>query len=64
MSLDAGAIGAHKPSVINLYGQYKPGRPNNGKDSVHNRLKYFRAGLEQIAALDDLQSIAFPHEYA
>eukprot|EP00051_Salpingoeca_urceolata_P011749 m.145969 g.145969 ORF g.145969 m.145969 type:complete len:425 (+) comp17236_c0_seq2:3756-5030(+) len=47
--------------VVNLHGQVGPGKPKaSGDDTPQARLKYFKAGLEKIAALPDLESVAFP----
>lgn len=49
--------------VINLFGQYSPGKPkSNGKDSVGGRLTAFRSGLEAISQLPGLESVALPHD--
>lgn len=55
--------GADQRFVINILGQYYPGKPrfpNSVKDGHLAREKYFQAALEQIALIQDLESIAFP----
>ena len=34
--------------ILNLFGQYAPGKPSRGVDSRENRLEYFKHGLEII----------------
>lgn len=49
--------------VINLYGQVCPGKTGRGKeDSRETRLRYFESGLNHIAQLPNLESIAFPFQ--
>ena len=65
-----------KRGVINVFGQFCPGKPNRkrgpvewkgivgSKDIVDDgkqRLQWFKSGLQQIATLE-LESIAFPHQ--
>lgn len=48
--------------VIGIVGQYYPGKSSkNAIDSAKNRERYFELGLEKIAAIPDLESIAFPY---
>lgn len=49
--------------IVALLGQYYPGRPKYPKstlDGIPAREKYFYRGLLRLAALPDLESIAFP----
>lgn len=49
--------------VINLLGQFYPGRPRyseSAKDGFEARKRYFFEGLKKIAEIPDLKSIAFP----
>ncbi len=49
--------------VINLLGQYYPGKPKypySTLDGVHIRQKYFYRCLLRIAQLPNLESVAFP----
>jgi len=46
--------------VINLFGQYGPGRPRGRDDSAEVRLGWFERGLAEIAELRGLSSLAFP----
>ena len=56
-------------AVINLYGQYNPGKPRarpreGGRtvgDSAADREQYFKDGLDEIALIPNLKSVAFPH---
>lgn len=52
--------GANQRYVINMYAQYYPGGPK-GNDSDELREKSFACCLNQIAKIDGLKSIAFPH---
>eukprot|EP00933_Yihiella_yeosuensis_P006707 TRINITY_DN111463_c0_g1_i1.p1 TRINITY_DN111463_c0_g1~~TRINITY_DN111463_c0_g1_i1.p1 ORF type:complete len:219 (+),score=49.59 TRINITY_DN111463_c0_g1_i1:71-727(+) len=63
--------------IINMFGQFAPGKPNRSKtgpvtskgitsaadvvDNAAQRLTWFQAGLQQIAELPGIQSIAFPY---
>ena len=51
------------PTVINLNGQFFPGRPRHlgGFDSAKDRLSYFHSGLLSIGDLDP-KSVAFPYK--
>eukprot|EP00438_Fugacium_kawagutii_P006264 Skav222651 [mRNA] locus=scaffold997:205789:207644:- [translate_table: standard] len=67
-----------KRGVINVFGQFCPGKPNkrtrgrvNYKgieagidvvDDEQQRLEWFKAALQQIAELPDLESVAFPYQ--
>lgn len=53
--------GTSQRYVINLMGQVKGGKPKDPNDTAQKRLQYFRAGLQQIAKIPDLTSIAFPY---
>lgn len=46
--------------VINLMGQYYPGTPKWKNDRSEDRRRYFMRGLEAIAALDGISSLAIP----
>lgn len=49
--------------IINLFGQYYPGRPkypDSSKDGHKAREKYFKSCLEKISQVENLESIAFP----
>ncbi len=49
--------------VINLMGQYYPGKPKypySTLDGVRVRETYFHRGLLRIAKIPDLESVAFP----
>lgn len=55
--------GIEQRYIINLLGQYYPGRPkykDSQKDGFKTRKKYFFSGLKEIAKINDLDSIAFP----
>lgn len=54
--------GLNQRYVINLFGQYYPGKPGgNGNDTAKARETFFQQGLDKIAQLPNLRSIAFPH---
>lgn len=46
--------------VINLFGQFYPGKAIDRKDCKSNRLKWFHQGLFEISKIENLESIAFP----
>lgn len=48
-------------SVINIYGQLKPGKASPGQDSQALRLEAFSKAIDQIAKLVELRSIGFPY---
>ncbi|OHT14843.1 hypothetical protein TRFO_14805 [Tritrichomonas foetus] len=53
--------GKNQRFIINLFGQYKPGKPRPGSsDSVESRLQFFKEGLSKILEIPNLESIAFP----
>eukprot|EP00930_Biecheleria_cincta_P008999 TRINITY_DN110608_c0_g1_i1.p1 TRINITY_DN110608_c0_g1~~TRINITY_DN110608_c0_g1_i1.p1 ORF type:complete len:230 (+),score=41.34 TRINITY_DN110608_c0_g1_i1:140-829(+) len=68
--------GQHQRGVINMFGQFCPGKPGkqttgpvqyktftSSDDVVDNaaqRLLFFKAGLQLIADIPDLKSVAFP----
>jgi len=54
-----GCISIHG-NVINMYAQLYPGKPRS-RDNKTQRLNAFRQCLKQIAEIDELGSIAFPH---
>jgi len=48
--------------IINLFGQFTPGKPKKtGQDSQEGRAKSFQQALNQILALKNLKSLAFPY---
>ena len=47
--------------VINLFGQIAGGKPKPNKESAEQRLQYFRAGLQKISEIQNLESVAFPY---
>lgn len=55
--------GSDQRYVINMFGQYFPGRckyPNASKDNPTLRKESFQKCLDKISEIDDLESIAFP----
>lgn len=51
--------------VINMFGQYEPGKPKSVKstlDGYKAREHYFHQALIRIFHMEDLQSIAFPYK--
>ena len=64
LSVDIERTGGTRPStVVSVFGQYNPGPPDGGRDSVSNRLGYFRTAM---ALLDwecrkkKWESVSFP----
>ena len=62
-----GTISVHqsgKRTIINLYGQLYPGKPNNKADSAKQRRGYFKQALDEIAKRKDeiigTKTLAFP----
>lgn len=60
--------GSSGPGIINIFGQYDPGNPNNlyeTFDETHNREKYFEMALEELidyfSGTSDLVQIAVPY---
>ena len=66
-----------KRGIINVFGQFCPGKPHRGQhppeykgirandgvlDDEKQRLKWFQATLTQIAELPELESVAFPYQ--
>ena len=49
------------PIVINLLGQYGPGKPRGANDSREKRYQWFVQGLDAIGQLDNLTNLAFPY---
>lgn len=59
----AGNISVHtvgEQRIVNMYGQVHPSRPGHYNDSASDRIRYFKSCLDQMAALPDLTSVAFP----
>eukprot|EP00439_Symbiodinium_sp_Y106_P069674 s862_g12.t1 len=71
------ATGQEQRGVINLFGQWAPGKPRAGPataeykgkkaapgviDDEKQRMEWFRKGLLDIAEIPGLESIAFPHQ--
>ena len=55
--------GADKRYVINLLGQYYPGKPKfptSALDGTKVREKYFHQCLLRVAKIENLESVAFP----
>ncbi len=54
--------GVNQRFVIALLGQYFPGTPRRNQqalDSYSRRARYFQSGLEHIAKIPELESVAF-----
>lgn len=47
--------------VVNLFGQYYPGRSRFDNDSADKRRVWFQTCLAQVAGIPGLTSVAFPH---
>lgn len=47
--------------VINMLGQLYPGKPRHKNDLYADRLIYFQNGLNEIAKITNLKTIAFPY---
>ena len=45
--------------IINLFGQFSPGKPKKNETNFQ-RLKYFKRCLFEISKIPDLESVAFP----
>lgn len=59
--------GVDQRYVINLLGQYYPGKPkypNSSLDGVQVRERYFHQCLLRVAQINDLESVAFPWRIA
>ena len=57
--------GTNQRYVVNILGQYYPGKvkyPNSQIDNYEARQKYFENALCRIVEIRDLESIAFPHK--
>jgi O-acetyl-ADP-ribose deacetylase (regulator of RNase III) len=54
--------GKEERYIINLMGQYFPGPPTTERqiDTEEKRKKYFFQGLQEVAKIKDLDSVAFP----
>lgn len=55
--------GKNQRLVIAIFGQYFPGAPSlslSSIDSEEKRLNYFQSGLNKIAAIPNITSVAFP----
>ena len=50
------------PIVINLLGQYGPGKSRGANDSREKRYQWFLQGLNQIGQLGNLTNLAFPYQ--
>ncbi len=51
--------------VINMFGQYFPGKvkyPNGTKDNYNLRIKAFKSCLEEIEIISGLREVAFPYK--
>lgn len=49
LSVDVQSRKAKGPSVVvSLFGQYNPGKPDEGRDSVATRLGYFRTAMDLL----------------
>lgn len=49
--------------VVNLLGQYEPGGiSEGGKDTEELRRRYFHKGLNKLAKIPDLESVAFNYK--
>lgn len=62
-TIDIRGNGLDQRYVINLHGQYYPGNiryPLSIQDGIEARQKYFYKGLNKIAKIENLQSIAIP----
>jgi len=58
-----GVFSCDDKKIINMYGQYYPGKPllgNNPKDGTEVRESYFKRCLSAISLIDDVKSIVFP----
>jgi O-acetyl-ADP-ribose deacetylase (regulator of RNase III) len=55
-----GGDGGDKRYIINLLGQYYPGKAKYSNDSYTLRAEWFRLCLDQIYNIHDLESVAFP----
>jgi len=55
--------GKNQRYVINLMGQFFPGKPSDGiydSDNYAHRKEYFFQGLKAISKIENLESVAFP----
>jgi hypothetical protein len=48
------------PPIINLLGQFAPGRSRQKNDTYAMRLTWFKEGLENLQHIDNLKMISFP----
>lgn len=53
--------GKEKRLVINLFGQFYPGSAKYSSDSKEMRELWFKKGLDEIAKIKGIDSIAFPY---
>ncbi len=62
-TIDVRGNGIDQRFVINLHGQVYPGKPKHPRsalDGTFARETYFRQGLDHIAQIPNLESVAFP----
>lgn len=62
-SIEIRGNGEDERFVINMLGQYYPGKPrypDSAKDGFKMRQRYFFSCLKEISYMSDLDSIAFP----
>lgn len=52
--------GENGPRVVNMFAQHHPGEPRVKGDDAVAREGYFKACLQELAAQDDLEGVAFP----
>jgi O-acetyl-ADP-ribose deacetylase (regulator of RNase III) len=54
-------IRGSNPCIVNLFGQFNPGKPRKTTDTQADRLKWFKQGLDEIGKLG-MESISFPYK--
>lgn len=54
--------GTSERYIINLMGQYYPGKPTKELDTYKSRKKWFKDCLDDLLKIDKLESIAFPYK--
>lgn len=62
-SIEIRGNGVDQRYVVNLFGQYYPGKPKNPDliyDGFQTRERYFYQGLLSLAKVSDLESVAMP----